>query len=285
MDYRSILVQVDDGRGAPGRIAAAARIAAACDATLAGVFLRPSRSPHYLGVEGVIAPAIAAGAAFCRVRLHPASQPHAARSAFERLVEPYGIASNWLELADETGDDLIACARRHDLVVVPRNFKLGSGQECSAERIAMTCGGPVLIMPESGYPATFGRKTLVGWKLSRAEVGASGEGCVAAPEARGEVHFVTAARARANAGWIACCRSTCGFMDAPSARLTLDRNSDRPAGEVILQHADMLGADLVVVGLYGHSRMQEAVLGGVSKHLLHNSSIPLLVSLEESSNP
>ncbi|MDP3493262.1 MAG: universal stress protein [Hyphomonadaceae bacterium] len=63
-----------------------------------------------------------------------------------------------------------------------------------------------------------------------------------------------------------------------AARLTLDRNSDRPAGEVILQHADMLCADLIVVGLYGHSRTQEAVLGGVSKHLLHNSSIPLLVS-------
>jgi nucleotide-binding universal stress UspA family protein len=276
MGYRSILVQVDDGRGATGRIAAAARIAAACEATLAGVFLRPSPSPHYLGVEGVIAPVIAAEAAFAEGHLASDESASAARSAFERLAEPYGIASNWLELADETGDDLIACARRHDLVVVPRNFRLGSGQGISAERIAMTCGGPVLIMPESGYPATFGRKTLVGWKESRESARVVRDAWPFLKRA-GEVHFVTAAR-EGERRLDSLLQEHLRVHGCIAARLTLDRNSDRPAGEVILQHADMLGADLIVVGLYGHSRMQEAVLGGVSKYLLHNSSIPLLVS-------
>lgn len=276
MDYRSILVQIDDGRGAMGRIAAAARIAAACDAMLTGVFLRPNPSPHYLGMEGVIAPVIAAQAAFTEGIVASNEAAVSARSGFERLVQSNGVASNWIELTDETDDDLIACARRHDLVIVPRHFALGSGRGCSAERIAMSCGGPVLIMPESGYSATFGRKSLVAWKESRESARVLRDAWPLLKRAE-EVHFVTAAREGE--------RRLDGLLQehlrghgCPAARLTLDRNFDRPVGEVILQHVDMLGADLIVAGLYGNSRLQEAVLGGVSRHLLHNSSAPLLVS-------
>ncbi len=39
-----------------------------------------------------------------------------------------------------------------------------------------------------------------------------------------------------------------------------------------------LDVDLVVMGLYGHSRLQEFVLGGVSRHMLSRLSVPLFIS-------
>ena len=53
----------------------------------------------------------------------------------------------------------------------------------------------------------------------------------------------------------------------------------RHASEVILQHAaHVVQADLIVMGLYGHSRLREFVLGGVSRDMLDDSPIPLLLS-------
>lgn len=47
---------------------------------------------------------------------------------------------------------------------------------------------------------------------------------------------------------------------------------------MIKGHAESLGVDLVVMGLYGHSRLRELVLGGASRTMLTQESFPLLVS-------
>jgi len=49
-------------------------------------------------------------------------------------------------------------------------------------------------------------------------------------------------------------------------------------GEVILAHCDYLNADLVVAGAYGHSRLREAAIGGVSRTLLRQMIVPVLMS-------
>ena len=51
-----------------------------------------------------------------------------------------------------------------------------------------------------------------------------------------------------------------------------------PIGEAILQSAADGGADLVVMGTYGHSRWTERLLGGVSRTALARSPVPLLMS-------
>ena len=51
-----------------------------------------------------------------------------------------------------------------------------------------------------------------------------------------------------------------------------------PAQEVILRHAGRIDADLIVMGLYGHSRLREFILGGVSREMLEHSPLPLFLS-------
>ena len=61
-------------------------------------------------------------------------------------------------------------------------------------------------------------------------------------------------------------------------RIDVRLDSERSAGETILRRVEDEGADLVVAGAYGHSRMREWILGGVTRSLLEDPTIPCLLS-------
>jgi nucleotide-binding universal stress UspA family protein len=62
------------------------------------------------------------------------------------------------------------------------------------------------------------------------------------------------------------------------AEITRSTGIDIDAGEWLLSQAADLGADLLVMGAYGHARLREFVLGGVTRTLLKSMSIPVLMS-------
>ncbi|MCS6890380.1 MAG: universal stress protein, partial [Rhodovarius sp.] len=49
-------------------------------------------------------------------------------------------------------------------------------------------------------------------------------------------------------------------------------------GEMMLNLASDLGVDLIVMGGYGHSRWRELVLGGVTRTMLRQMTVPVLMS-------
>jgi nucleotide-binding universal stress UspA family protein len=53
---------------------------------------------------------------------------------------------------------------------------------------------------------------------------------------------------------------------------------DIAIGDVLLSRAFDLGADLIVMGAYGHSRVRGMVLGGATRHLLQHMTVPVLMS-------
>ena len=53
---------------------------------------------------------------------------------------------------------------------------------------------------------------------------------------------------------------------------------DLEAGDALLSRAADFGADLIVMGAYGHSRWRELVLGGVTRHLLNHMTAPVFMS-------
>jgi nucleotide-binding universal stress UspA family protein len=50
------------------------------------------------------------------------------------------------------------------------------------------------------------------------------------------------------------------------------------AGDMLLNEATDLGADLIVMGGYGHSRLRELVLGGATRTLLGQMTVPVLMA-------
>ncbi len=61
-----------------------------------------------------------------------------------------------------------------------------------------------------------------------------------------------------------------------SAKFSLASGNQR--AEAILGRALGEGADLVVMGGYGHSRLREMMLGGVTRHVLEHATVPVLFS-------
>ena len=54
--------------------------------------------------------------------------------------------------------------------------------------------------------------------------------------------------------------------------------SETDAGEALLSHASDIGADLIVMGAYGHGRLREFILGGATRTILQAMTVPILMS-------
>jgi nucleotide-binding universal stress UspA family protein len=55
-------------------------------------------------------------------------------------------------------------------------------------------------------------------------------------------------------------------------------SAQRDAATIILEEAHRFSADLIVTSGYGHSRLREWILGGVTRHLINQSDIPILMA-------
>ena len=53
---------------------------------------------------------------------------------------------------------------------------------------------------------------------------------------------------------------------------------DLGVGDLLLSRAADLSADLIVMGAYGHSRVREVILGGATRHILQQMTVPVLMS-------
>jgi nucleotide-binding universal stress UspA family protein len=53
--------------------------------------------------------------------------------------------------------------------------------------------------------------------------------------------------------------------------------TQKTTGEVLLEAAAAGGADLLVVGGYGHGRIRESLIGGVTRHVIANAQLPVFM--------
>jgi nucleotide-binding universal stress UspA family protein len=60
--------------------------------------------------------------------------------------------------------------------------------------------------------------------------------------------------------------------------LTLLQPGSKSVGEAVVEKAVELKADLLVMGGYGHSRMREMILGGVTRYVLNHAGLPVLMT-------
>ena len=271
MSFRDILVEMDGTAAAPSKARFAADLAVKFGSRLVGVFASGRIPAPYVPAE------IAFGLTALEVkRIYDAHDQavskaaEAARTAFEPIAASASVQSDWHELGGGDLQDLVACARRVDLVVASPN----GGPFLSTAELAISSGTPVLIAPEASASAT-GKHVLVAWNGSRE----------AARALRASWPFLL------TADQVHVLVVSHGGLGGPDGflqrhfehhglrpNLIVDPRDDASAGEIIRNQAGALGADLVVMGLYGRSRLQEFILGGASREMLQHCIVPLLVS-------
>jgi nucleotide-binding universal stress UspA family protein len=144
----------------------------------------------------------------------------------------------------------------------------------------MTSGRPLLVVPFAGSYEAVGHNVLVGWNGSGEAARAINDALPLLKQAKKVT--VLAINPRHGIG---------GDGDVPAADIALHLArhgvtaeaahtiaSDISEGDALLSYAADLGVDLLVCGMYGHSPLRERAFGGVTRSLLTEMTVPVLMS-------
>ena len=272
MSYRSILVQIDIDGAAEPRIRFAKEIARRFDAALIG-FCAGQPHPAVAPMDG----AVVAGELVRReVEEIQARLDEIARGFAEML----GIGASFRAMVGEPTRSLTELARQADLIVTgPRDEHLGwdGYRAVDLGALILSAGRPVLVATRS-QAALKGDRVLVAWKDTREARRAVSDALPFLKTAH-EVNVVTVdednrAHARESLADVTAFLAAHGVK----ARSECLMPADEDFGDTLSTVAFEMGADLVVSGGYGHSRLREWAFGGVTRRLIEASSTNRLFS-------
>ncbi|WP_245430100.1 universal stress protein [Mesorhizobium sp. WSM3859] len=70
------------------------------------------------------------------------------------------------------------------------------------------------------------------------------------------------------------------YLSRHGVKVTMDRlpSSTHSIADVLRQHAVDTGAELMVIGAYGHSRLRERIFGGVTRSMIENPGLPIIMA-------
>jgi len=189
-----------------------------------------------------------------------------------------GVTWDWEVLE---GDHIRLLAERShfaDLVLVCQGHGGGSDSHVGRRQpndLLFMASCPCLVLPPSWASDAIGRRVLIAWKETREAARALRDSLPFLQSAE-EVFLLTCGPAhhRREAGATAV-----SFLERHGLRI--EHVNDTATGDVgafILGNADDLRADLLVMGAYGHSRLRQMILGGVTQRVLSDMTCPVLMS-------
>lgn len=145
----------------------------------------------------------------------------------------------------------------------------------------MTSGRPVLFIPYTGVFPTLGANIMVAWNGSRESARAVHDAMPLLQRAE-KVTVVRLNESKDEQGANRIPGADIALLlarhDVKAEVAAIDDINDVPMGDMLLTGAADLGADLIVMGAYGHSRWQELVMGGATRTMLASMPIPVLMS-------
>ncbi len=172
-------------------------------------------------------------------------------------------------------------ARFSDLVVMPLPYGQGSDPDIAPliEAALFDARAPVMLFGPAANAAPTPKRIVLGWNES-SEALAATRAALPMLKAAENVHITVIdppehGPDRSDPG---------GLISQMLARHgvhcevdVLSKSMPR-VGDVLLRHASDKGADMIVMGAYGHSRFREAVFGGATRHLLEHATMPVFMA-------
>jgi nucleotide-binding universal stress UspA family protein len=197
-------------------------------------------------------------------------------ATFDSLVAGTGEApftARWSSVEGLADAILEKEGRSADFVVVARPAKGDEEPTRRAFRAALfRTERPVLVVPPGEAAAPFGTRVAVAW---RDDARAAKAVLPALRCLRGAERVHVLAGVRHGAGPPALPRILVDHGVA--AELHVLPIGPGPFGRDLLNKAHELGADMLVMGAYAHSPLREALLGGVTRHMLAHADLPVLM--------
>jgi len=274
MSLCDILVHVDRAKTFDKRMAAAVNLAREHNAHLIGLGVNPPLPVAAYGVGPL------PGTLMDSLNQQATEELEAAGTLFRKAAEAAGLpASTEWRAADDTVFDALSLHGRYaDLTIVSQDDPDGdptSYPNLGAD-LALSSGRPIMIVPYIGAGPTIGKKILLSWDGGR-EAGRAMHDALPLLEEADVVHVLLV--------------EPRGLGDDPGAdvarhlarhgvkvQVTVRDGSGLDAAQEMLNFVSDQAIDLMVMGCYGHSRLREAVFGGVTKTILNEMTIPVLLA-------
>ncbi len=216
-----------------------------------------------------------------------ASRAHDVRLLFEHAVALHGVTvaearagggatANFVSVAGREEEILAQQARLADLAVIPHPE---AGQDVSSSdalhAVLFDSGRPVLLAPAVA-PKSIGRRICVGWN-GTAESSAAVQAAIPWMKRAEVVRILTSDDYQRRGPGAADLAAYLALHDI-NAEIATFRPIDKSVGAGLLGAARDFGSDLLSMGAYSHSRLRQLILGGVTRHILENADLPVLMS-------
>lgn len=283
MSVREILVHLDTTPRSIVRLNVAANLAARHGAHLVGLAVADIPSAdQFRGNILALLPS-SPEQLIANMREEAATALVRVESMFHECMRKTGLSGEWRTAEGNRAAIMTAQTRYADLAIMgqPNRYEAhDSVEDLTIESVLMHSGRPTLVVPFAGEFATVGQRVLVAWNASR--------------EASRAVHDALPLLVAAELVTVLAINPKSGMLGhsgVPASDITahLARHgvraeashtvaADISDGAALLSYAADLGADLIVAGAYGHSRMREMVFGGVTRTLLAEMTAPVLLS-------
>jgi nucleotide-binding universal stress UspA family protein len=186
-----------------------------------------------------------------------------------------GVTASCREEKGGTLDRVMFHARHSDLVIMGRSHKPNGLPPDFLELLLLGCGRPVLIAGATPPPTVTGT-IMVCWKESADAARAVTAATPFLSRAKRVVFVTVAERNGDTAAAIDDVVRQFSWYGTPAEIQVITPNG-RPVQELLAQAAQTCGADLIVSGAYGHSRLREVVFGGCTQSFIRHSDRPVLL--------
>jgi nucleotide-binding universal stress UspA family protein len=202
----------------------------------------------------------------------------AAEKRFRKALAGQGISVEWRSSVDIPIDFVIRQSRAADLLVCFSRREAAPYSDVEPGELALKSGRPLLVVSEAAA-LRFPGKILVAWKDAREARRAVRDALPFLRRAK-EVRVVEIMEEEESPR-LADARlgDVVAWLKAHS--ITASKKVITPQGrmtDAIDAAARDLDADMVVAGAYGHSRLGEWIFGGVTRHMLTQSSRPVFLA-------
>ena len=275
MAIKNLLVVLDRSDACRDRVALAADLARRHDAHLTGLAL--ARSP--------------AMPSYVRAQIPDDVMETAKRNlvdeldgmvhAFETTAAGGGLRIEHRRATCMAGEEPQAIglhARYADLIVLGQEDPSNGG--IPPEDVILGSGRPGLVVPYAGRHSMIGEHALIAWDAGREAARAVADAMPILEKAKTVTVLVINPQTSAD-----------GHGEEPGADIglhlarhgiTVEVSSmvvqDIDVGNALLSRISDLGADLLVMGAYAHSRLREWILGGATREVLQSMTVPVLMS-------
>lgn len=281
MSFKTILLYLESESKATHVLKAAVRLAGKYESHLIGTYLLHRLEPYINRAGGGV---ISEDIIKIRMKVE-IEQAGVLETMFENATRAQNLVAEWRfdkNFNNTVSEGVTEQARSADILVISAELK-NSDIRFSPEHLAQIVthnSRPTIVVPENYQDKSLGEFVFVAWDGSRESSRAIFDALPILETAKSVwLHRVKSVSEDKQHG-DDITRNVADSLARHGVNVETSESasSARTVGQEILSCARDRGADCIVMGAYGHSRMHSFLIGGATRYVLENSPVPLIMS-------